>query len=201
LKIQLETGSEAPLELQLARLSSAASLQKTKLALPWRDRRGTIGFVPGHCERQENSGLVARTGIEPVLSALRGRRVNQLHYRAACASVTRSATHYSRGHRLTDAFCVRHIVPRERGFCLQPANSSIGSFDCCPSYQFPSNCNRKSGFVRGCQQFRHRSVSLVDGFVGISVCAGVGVCDRDAAEWLPSDHPGLFPFRPVGIEE
>jgi Meiotically up-regulated gene 113 len=96
---------------------------------------------------------------------------------------------------------VRHIVPRERRLCGQAAGSSIGSCDCCPGYQFPSNCNRKSGFVRGRQQFRHRSVRLVDGFVGISVCAGVGVCDRDATEWLPSDHPGLFPFRPVGIEE
>ncbi len=26
--------------------------------------------------------LIARTGLEPVLSALRGRRVNQLHQRA-----------------------------------------------------------------------------------------------------------------------
>ena len=108
-----ETKSRTPLGEELMRLTRLSSLQN-EVAL---DSAVTISDFsrcasswpitgkrcsPVGRETQCSCGI-ARTGLEPVLSALRGRRVNQLHQRALAHKdfhllITRPS-HFSQGVR------------------------------------------------------------------------------------------------------
>src|SRR5207249_5853987 len=41
----------------------------------------------------------------------------------------------------------------------------------------------------------------VNGAIGVRTRAGVRICDRNSAEWLPAHDPGLLFFAPIRIEQ
>lgn len=51
------------------------------------------------------------------------------------------------------------------------------------------------------QQFSDGAPGLIDGHVGVSAGAGVGIRDGNLAKNLAPDDPGLLSFFPIGIEE
>ena len=67
----------------------------------------TVGLLPRFGPGLHDDFLVAHTGLEPVISALRGQRVNQLHQCAAKRDLIIKAPHEStqtRALRSTDTF-------------------------------------------------------------------------------------------------
>src|SRR5260370_41903449 len=51
------------------------------------------------------------------------------------------------------------------------------------------------------KEFADGAPGLIDGYIRVRVCAGIGVCDGDLAESLPAHDPGFLLFFPIGIEQ